>query len=202
MNKPNEPIDPRSQQLFLQALNGLDGDSLGDLGAFPSLNIFGGGSGSEWKTKPILQEGATGADVEDLQTRLAASGIAVTIDKKFGGKTTTAVKQFQLNNGLPDTGIVDSNTWAVLYGEKTSAQKAATQQKTTKTLTDIFSLGTEVVQTVGKKKGKKGGGIATSGASAPMPEEEGMPTWVWVVGGLAVVSVLGGGIYFMTRGSK
>jgi peptidoglycan hydrolase-like protein with peptidoglycan-binding domain len=51
-----------------------------------------------------------------LQTnllRLGYTGVG-TPDGNFGPATTTAVKQFQTDKGLPSTGVVDAATWNAL----------------------------------------------------------------------------------------
>jgi hypothetical protein len=65
-----------------------------------------------------LQKGATASDVTTLQTILKTdpsiypSGL---ITGYYGSATEAAVKKLQLKYGLPQTGIVDSATQAILY---------------------------------------------------------------------------------------
>lgn len=63
---------------------------------------------------PILRQGASGQDVEYLQTLLCDTGAAITVDGKFGPATTQAVKAFQKGQGLTVDGIVGNKTWAAL----------------------------------------------------------------------------------------
>jgi peptidoglycan hydrolase-like protein with peptidoglycan-binding domain len=65
--------------------------------------------------RPTIQEGTpdTGSTTV-LQTRLAQLGYQVTVDGSFGAGTSAAVKQFQTDNGLPATGVVDQATWNAL----------------------------------------------------------------------------------------
>ena len=63
---------------------------------------------------PILRQGASGQDVEYLQTLLCDTGAAFTVDGKFGPATTQAVKAFQKAQGLTVDGIVGAKTWAAL----------------------------------------------------------------------------------------
>jgi peptidoglycan hydrolase-like protein with peptidoglycan-binding domain len=41
-------------------------------------------------------------------------GHSVTVDGNFGPNTNLAVKDFQINNGLPVDGIVGPDTWKAL----------------------------------------------------------------------------------------
>ena len=66
--------------------------------------------------RPTIAEGTpdTGQTTV-LQSNLARLGYNVgTPDGVFGPGTTTAVKQFQTDNKLPATGVVDAATWNAL----------------------------------------------------------------------------------------
>jgi len=63
---------------------------------------------------PTLKQGASGAAVKNLQTRLRAHGYNVSVDGAFGPATASAVKQFQSSKGLSADGIVGPKTWAAL----------------------------------------------------------------------------------------
>ena len=69
----------------------------------------------------ILQEGETGADVRELQYLLAFVGYftetlpVIAVDGVFGPTTRQAVEQFQQQQGLEPSGIVDTVTWNRLY---------------------------------------------------------------------------------------
>lgn len=67
-------------------------------------------------TAPVLQRGASGAAVKDLQEllidRVSVNGL--TVDGHFGQITELAVKVFQQRNFLESDGIVGSVTWLVL----------------------------------------------------------------------------------------
>lgn len=63
----------------------------------------------------FLQRGDVGADVGALQQRLSNLGLYNSaIDRKYGSRTETAVRQFQFNFGLPVTGVADSRTLMAL----------------------------------------------------------------------------------------
>lgn len=63
-----------------------------------------------------LKYGSSGSEVKALQTALNRAGLQVTVDGIFGAQTTTAVKKFQLANGLTVDGIVGPATWDKLRG--------------------------------------------------------------------------------------
>jgi Putative peptidoglycan binding domain len=48
------------------------------------------------------------------QEHLVRAGQPLQIDGAYGGKTLTAVQQFQMAHGLPVTGLVDPATWSAL----------------------------------------------------------------------------------------
>ncbi|HEX2498606.1 MAG TPA: peptidoglycan-binding protein [Actinomycetes bacterium] len=55
-----------------------------------------------------LSEGAEGLDVEQLEQNLRALGYTgFTVDEEFSAATATAVRDWQSNRGLPETGAVD-----------------------------------------------------------------------------------------------
>ena len=63
---------------------------------------------------PVLQRGAVGKAVEQLQAALVKAGAKIDVDGDFGKKTETAIKAFQTKKGLPVTGIADDATNAAL----------------------------------------------------------------------------------------
>ena len=71
---------------------------------------------------PVLKKGAKGDDVKALQTllnlRLAVVDgfVPLNIDGSFGGKTLTAVVQFQAMCNLEPDGSVGKATWTALIG--------------------------------------------------------------------------------------
>lgn len=61
-----------------------------------------------------LSRGATGVDVERLQTDLNRLGYSVTVDGTFSEATEAAVMQFQKAQNLTVDGIVGSQTGRAL----------------------------------------------------------------------------------------
>ncbi len=68
----------------------------------------------------FLRNGASGAAVEDLQTKLKEAGFDPgPIDGKFGPATAAAVRAYQQANGLQVDGIVGPQTRGALLGQST-----------------------------------------------------------------------------------
>ena len=66
---------------------------------------------------PVLNKGMKCAAVEAVQVLLtAATDHDLAPDGSFGGKTEDATEDYQKENGLPVTGIVDKATWSNLLG--------------------------------------------------------------------------------------
>lgn len=69
-------------------------------------------------TYETLQEGDQGEEVFAMQTRLDELGYLDTeYDGHYGEYTAGCVKEFQKVNGLPETGIADSDTQKLLYSK-------------------------------------------------------------------------------------
>lgn len=62
----------------------------------------------------ILQRGATGEAVAELQRKLRALGFMLAVDGDFGPATETAVARFQQEKGVTVDGIVGAETWGAL----------------------------------------------------------------------------------------
>jgi hypothetical protein len=63
-----------------------------------------------------LRLGSTGDDVRKLESRLKELGLYTgAIDGAFGGGVESAVKSFQIANGLPQDGLVGPQTWSALF---------------------------------------------------------------------------------------
>lgn len=58
----------------------------------------------------VAKKGDNSPYVSDLQGMLNKKGFALATDGIFGAKTEQAVKEFQLKNRLPVTGMIDTNT--------------------------------------------------------------------------------------------
>lgn len=75
--------------------------------------------------EPVLRTGSRGDEVVSLQTRLLQLGYyADEIDGQFGGKTKTAVIDFQKANGLDADGMVGAETKALLYSAEAKPKPA------------------------------------------------------------------------------
>lgn len=64
--------------------------------------------------KPEVVIGDDGHDVRKVQELLVRAGYVIPIDGQAGKRTEGAVAAFQVNHGLPGTGIVDDKTWDAL----------------------------------------------------------------------------------------
>lgn len=63
----------------------------------------------------VLRRGSRGPMVVRLQNGLNRAGYDVgTVDGLFGTRTQAAVRAFQRANGLPESGVVDFNTWLTI----------------------------------------------------------------------------------------
>lgn len=72
----------------------------------------------------LVQYGASGSNVKELQKKLNQNGYKLTEDGIFGSKTQAAVEDYQKNNGLTVDGIVGEQTWGSLLGSSTSTNTA------------------------------------------------------------------------------
>jgi hypothetical protein len=64
--------------------------------------------------KPTIQGGAAGDIVRYLQGVLRKAGGGLPVDGRFGIITRDHVAYYQMENGIPGTGVVDAATWAKL----------------------------------------------------------------------------------------
>ena len=78
---------------------------------------------NSWATTDPIEQGDRGIKVEHLQYMLSVLSAyipeipPITIDGIFGNATRTAVLAAQRRFGLPQTGIVDFNTWDEIYDQ-------------------------------------------------------------------------------------
>lgn len=61
-----------------------------------------------------VEIGDEGGSVKELQELLVRAGYVVPVDGIMGPRTESATAGFQVNHGLPGTGIADSETWKAL----------------------------------------------------------------------------------------
>ena len=70
------------------------------------------------EARPTLRKGSSGKYVELLQNKLINAGYSLDpygADGKFGARTETEVRAFQVDVGLTPDGVVGPMTWAALY---------------------------------------------------------------------------------------
>jgi N-acetylmuramoyl-L-alanine amidase len=65
-------------------------------------------------TAPLLRRGDRGAAVRDLQERLTAAGVTLTVDAAYGPSTEAAIRSFQSARGLRVDGVCGPETWGAL----------------------------------------------------------------------------------------
>ena len=118
--------------------------------AISSGTVFGG-----------LQQGASGAIVTELQTKLIAFGVYVAggADGEFGPATARAVKHYQTWNGLNASGYVDAATASKLGltgASGTSSQPASTPATSAPAVTPAVTPDTGANAYVGLHVGNRG----------------------------------------------
>lgn len=104
-------------------------DKLNPLGANPSNAAFeeahpraaGGAPGGG----RFIAKGASGAQVQQAQTKLNENGARLKVDGQFGTRTNAAVKAFQRQKNLKVDGVVGPITFDVLTGKKKKKRSAA-----------------------------------------------------------------------------
>ncbi len=146
----------------------------GSVKAFVSPKVLGAETGNT-AVSDDLALGSEGSAVAQLQKELFNKGYAVVVDGDFGPKTEAALKQYQKDNNLPETGIsIDGrlpqplveNTGAILRQGNSGAsvvtlQKALIAAGSHLSADGVFGTGTfaEVVK-FQQKNGLKADGIA------------------------------------------
>ncbi len=95
----------------------------------PNVNVIISTNTATPASTTTLKNGSTGDDVKKMQQRLKELGyLKGSADGDFGDATETAVKAFQLQNGLSVDGKAGANTLSKLYSA--SAKKAPTTTTT------------------------------------------------------------------------
>jgi cell wall-associated NlpC family hydrolase len=93
----------------------------------------------------VLKKGDTGEKVEPLQNLLLALGYPVgKVDGDYGPITEEAVKQYQRDRGLRDTGVVDQATWDTFLPPKEPPEEEPAPQPTNRIKRFILWLRTLV----------------------------------------------------------
>lgn len=69
-----------------------------------------------WAAAETLEQGDSGEDITQIQTRLAHLGYNIQADGDYGPATTQAVRRFQMVKGLEADGKVGPATYRVLMG--------------------------------------------------------------------------------------
>ena len=88
-----------------------------------------------------MSKGSKGDAVVKLQNKLNELGYSVgKADGDFGGKTEKAIKQFQKDNGLEETGVVDDETFSVLFSDNSNASSSDTPTSDIPTSNDALFL--------------------------------------------------------------
>ena len=94
-----------------------------------------------------IQRGMTGDAVSKIESRLKELQLySGAIDGSFGGGTEAGIKNFQIQQQLPPTGIVDPETWGRLFPGVPPPQPAlasATVGERCLALTGTFETGAQ-----------------------------------------------------------
>jgi len=154
-----------------------------------------------------LRQGSKGTSVTELQNLLIAAGYESTLapygaDGDYGAKTATAVRAFQASKGISASGVADQATWDALRGSgrpgKVTAQDILTGIGSGIRESGIFQPSNSSVAP-NFLSNIFGGSPAAASPGTPAPVPQPNNTWKWVVGGVAVVALLGGVTYAATR---
>ncbi|MTI81715.1 MAG: hypothetical protein FH758_12715 [Firmicutes bacterium] len=100
------------------------------------------------RTLTLQQPNLTGPDIKALQRELIQLDYYQgDIDGVYGIKTAASVSEFQTDQGLIETGIVNEDTWDLLYDELISKQERPAVKETTPPPTGDITI---VVDTVNR----------------------------------------------------
>jgi len=137
-----------------------------------------------------LQWGSSGDSVRSLQKRLIALGVPnVSVTGQFDQQTLEAVKYFQLASGISANGVVDENTWTKIREAEGMQTGGAAGEPTP----NVATTGGGFLDTLGTTLANL---FKPSASQEPttqyvyVPQEKGVPTWVWVAGGVGAAALL------------
>jgi N-acetylmuramoyl-L-alanine amidase len=150
----------------------------------------------------IIQKGATGEDVIELQSRLQYIGYYNgDIDGVFGWGTYWAVRNFQYEFGLPIDGLVGQETKDKLI--KASKYNKEFVKKQIQEGKDFSHYGGTDLAKQSEGGGKTGGGAPAEQGTAPKPEEKPKePTAVNIPNGFSQndIQLMANAVYGESRG--
>lgn len=102
-----------------------------DLGDVNDMVLAGDGEATVEEYEKKLSRGAKGENVKKVQTRLKELGFFDgPISGNYMNQTVAAVKAFQLQNGLEQTGKTDETTWNTLFNDTGVVDASATPRPT------------------------------------------------------------------------
>ncbi len=85
-----------------------------DFRRFISIGVFSIIFSLTMLASAAFQQGDSGQDVKDVQTKLQALGYNLSVDGSFGPVTANAVKKFQADHGLTTNGEIGDQTYRML----------------------------------------------------------------------------------------
>jgi len=115
-----------------------------------------------WAPPNALQSGNTGDKVRQLQYMLSilatyiSSIPPVNIDGIFGPSTRSAVLAAQRRFGLPETGVVDSETWDEIYDQFSGIENTTLRSRETFPETNTAAPAANIVQTAAFSQQRNG----------------------------------------------
>jgi peptidoglycan hydrolase-like protein with peptidoglycan-binding domain len=132
---------------------------------------------------PTTRQGSTDHPVQTLQYLLLAHGHTVTVDGVFGSETGAAVRAVQRAKHLPDSGVVDADTWRallvpVLPGMRGSAVRGLQEEFALDSADGIYGPKTEAAIRDLQRS------IQASGVTVEVDGVVGPRTWQALVSGL------------------
>ena len=154
--------DPLTQEaLFAATAKGRDGDVVVTGTPVPDLNGFlvddeetAANNGVVMPDNYVaytktLKSGSSGKLVKELQTRMTELGYYEgPISGNFAKQTLRAVKTIQVQNGMKDTGVVDEDTWNVIFNDARIVMPNATPKPTPEPTPVPFAITVDVTNQV------------------------------------------------------